>query len=196
MGARRGTWGKLARLNVHCSVEYCLDDCLRKMRKQVLINAQKDIEQEVVEDIETTVTVQPVPNDKPPLDAASASVGDKQQQKKPFRLPYKSTRSKSTTGIPVSNSEQDLFRRLENRDSFLRKSLSLAFSETDTESEDIPPLGTASFKGSEKSSKVHETKNWLSKATKEIGSDESFVSQELKSKDLGRPSSESSTQIV
>merc|ERR1719320_742480 len=34
--ARRGTWGKISRLKVHCSVEYCLDDCLRKMRGKVL----------------------------------------------------------------------------------------------------------------------------------------------------------------
>jgi len=198
--ARRGTWGTLARLKIHCSVEYCLDDCLRKMRRHVLINAQKDIEPKVVEDI-NTVALHPVIGERPCINANSAAVGDKRHIDKHSFSPYSLSRSRSKTGIPVSNSEQNMFRRLENRDSFQRKSLDKVrdglafFPRTESDSEEIPQSSSASLKGSKIPAKVEETKNWLLQLPGNIGFDESLVTKVIQRKDSGRPCSESSTRL-
>merc|ERR1719474_145475 len=40
---RKFIWGKLSRLKVHCSIEFCLDDCLRQMRGALIMETQQHI---------------------------------------------------------------------------------------------------------------------------------------------------------
>jgi len=38
---RKLIWGKLSRLKIHCSIEFCLDDCLRQMRGALIMETQQ-----------------------------------------------------------------------------------------------------------------------------------------------------------
>jgi len=52
--ARKRTWGQLARLKVHCGIEFCLDDCLRRMRGTVIIVSQQESDSQT-ENVTTSV---------------------------------------------------------------------------------------------------------------------------------------------